>query len=89
MTINYFGQMKDSRQNTRCAEIGFDEENEKDSKLAERLIDLMEKVTAWKCSGGFDDCYLVEVDDRQDYEEFKAWYKEAKKMLANCMRYGF
>lgn len=88
MTINYYGQMKDAKQNTRCAEIGF-KEGTKDETLAMRLLDLMEKVTAWKCAGGFDDCYLVEVDDREDYEEFKAWYKGAKKMLQNCMKFGF
>lgn len=89
MTITYYGQMKDVKQNTRCAEIGFNEYSEKDTKLADRLIDLMEKVTDWKCSGGFEDCYLVKVEDREDFEEFKKWYKEAKKTLMNCMKYGF
>lgn len=89
MTIKYYGQLRDCHQNTRVAEIGFDEQNAKDVELADRLIGLMEKVTPWEIAGGFDDCYLVSIEDKNDYDDFKEWYKEAKKMLIQCMKYGF
>lgn len=89
MTINYYGQLRDARQNTRVAEIGFDEANERDKIAADRLIDLMEKTTAWRCCGGFDDCYLVSVDDRADFDDFKDWYKGAKKSVALWMKFEF
>jgi hypothetical protein len=89
MTITYYGQMKNTIQNTRVAEIGFNEDDENEIILAERIIELMEKTTDWKLAGGFDDCYLVEVDDREDYEALKDWYKKAKKTLAKSMKSGF
>ena len=81
MTIRYYGQLRDAKQNTRVAEIGYNEDNKKDEELAMSLLDLMEEETEWRNAGGFDGCFLVAVDDRADYDEFKEWYKDAKKRL--------
>ena len=87
MRIDYYGQMKDSKVNTRCACITW--RNEKEERIASRIIDLMEKVTAWKHPSGFEDFWLIPMDDRQDYVEFVEFYKEAKKLFIGCEKFGF
>jgi hypothetical protein len=89
MNISYIGQDKDMKQNVRCAAICFDEENTKDARIAGRIVDLAEKTTGWKHNSGFDGMWLIEVDDRKDYEDFVLFYKDAKKMFALCEKHGF
>lgn len=86
MRIMYCGQMKDKRFNTRCAYLEYNAEKEEDLKC--RILDLMDKVQKRHYSQ-VDNVVLISVDDREDYEEFKEWYKEVKKMFKNCMRFGF
>lgn len=85
MTIQYCGQIKGEKHNTRCAWIEY---NEKEETLFSRILNLMHKVTTWDASL-FDGIALINVYDREEYEEFKDWYKEAKKMFTQCMKYGF
>lgn len=89
MTLSYYGQIEGEKHNTRVAAIEWKEGNKKDAILAERIIDLMLKTTAWKRVSGFDEMFMVDVDDRKDFEEFREFYKEAKKMFTACTKYGF
>ena len=84
MTINYKGYSNDYKY--RVAEISFD--TEKESKLMDRMQAFLEKVHGYTvdiCDG----LALIEVDSREEYEMVVEDYKAAKKMLKNCMRYGF
>lgn len=85
MTINYYGQIKGCKKNTRCAEISYKDSEE---TIVMRMMDLMEKVTGWTYSG-LDNMVLIPVDDAEDYEEFKTWYKGTKKMFTQCAKFGF
>lgn len=87
MTLSYVGQIKDAKQNTRCAVICFN--TKEDEQIAERIVDLARKTTMWKNASGFDDCIYITVDDRADYEEFAEFYKDAKRMFKACRKYGF
>ena len=89
MTLKYYGQLKGEKRNTRVAAIEWSDGNKKDAALAERIIDLMIKTTGWKFGGGFDDMIMVDVDDRADFEDFKAFYNDAKRMFKDCEKYGF
>lgn len=86
MTIEYSG--KNEYYTTRCAIISYDDENENERILNDRIVDYLEKMTTYKisCEEG---CTLIEVFDKADYKELVAEYKSAKKMLKNCMKYGF
>ena len=59
----------------------WNEENPAEEKLAERIIDLAVKTTEWR--------HIVSVEDKDDYMDFVKWYKNAKRMLKNCAKYGF
>lgn len=87
MTLSYYGQIKGEKHNTRVAAIEWN--NKKDAVIAERIIDLMLKTTGWKNVSGFDEMFMVEVDDRNDFEDFRGFYKEAKRMFKACIKYGF
>lgn len=87
MTLTYSGQMKEKKFNTRTAWLKF-EEGTNEEVLAERIIDLMEKVTGWTAEG-FDGFYTILVDDKEDFKELMHWYKEVRKMFEKCMKYGF
>lgn len=86
MTIEYSG--KNEYYTTRCAIISYDDENEKESVLNDRIVDYLEKMTTYKisCESG---CTLISVYDFDDYKELVAEYKKAKKVFKNCMKYGF
>ncbi|MBS6697229.1 MAG: hypothetical protein KH246_09215, partial [Collinsella sp.] len=73
------GQMQDTRTNTRCALI---EWPDKQKTFANRLFDLMDQVLPEYNYSLFENMAIVGVDDRDDYEDFKDWYKEAKKKIA-------
>lgn len=89
MRIKYYGQMKGIEYNTRSAVIYWDDRNKKDGRIADRIIDLAIKVSPWKKIDGYHDCYCIQVDSREEYEEFKTWYKEVKRMFIQCERHGF
>lgn len=84
MTINYKGMDADYRY--RTAEIYF---NDDEKQLMIRLEDFLERIKGWKSSGICGDMCIFEVNDIDEYKEFVADYKEAKKMLKNCIKFGF
>lgn len=87
MTIGYKGMTKDYEY--RVAEINFDEDNEKEKILAERLIFFLENVKGYSIEYAVEGYIICEVEDMNEYKEFKKDYKEANKMILNCMKYGF
>lgn len=89
MKISYNGQMRDCKHNTRAAIIIWNEENPAEEKLAERIIDLAVKTTEWRHIDGYNGMLAVSVEDKDDYMDFVKWYKNAKRMLKNCAKYGF
>lgn len=84
MTISYHGAQHDD--DTRLAEVAY---VPRESKVAERIIDLMQKTQGWKVAGVFDDCFYVKVNSKAEYDEFKEWYMAAKRMFAGCTKHGF
>lgn len=86
MRISYIGQMKECKHNTRIAEVCY---SEKEERIAERMMDLMDKTAPWWKPSGFDGMFIVPVADREEYEEFAEWYMNAKRMFKNCEKFGF
>lgn len=84
MTINYRGQMKGAKHNTRYAEISYRDSEE---KLVERITNLMLKVTDYDYDG-YNNMITVSVENKEDFEEFAKWFREAKKTLKRCEKYG-
>lgn len=84
MKVNYKGMDKNFEY--RIAEINF---NEDEMNLMKRLGFWLEKVKGWEVDIVTDDYALVEVEDMNEYKEFVKDYKEGKKMIKNCMKYGF
>lgn len=87
MTIRYKGMTKDYEY--RVAEINFDEDNKKEKILAERLAFFLENVKGYSIDCPVEGYMICEVENMDEYKEFKRDYKEAKKMILNCMKYGF
>ena len=87
MTIQYKGQSRGF--NYRIAEIFFDEDNAKETKLAERIANFLEKVEGYKVDCGIPSELIIVVENHDEYEELVKTYKEAKKMFRDCMKYGF
>lgn len=90
MTITYTGnrQTKSLRGNLsgiRLAEISY---NENESTLMDRMAKLLE-VKGWKVDTGVEGWASVEVLDRDEYNQFVEDYKEAKRCIKNCMKFGF
>lgn len=87
MTIGYKGMTKDYEY--RIAEINFNEDNEKEKTLAERLIFFLKNVKGYSIDYSIYGYITYQVENMDEYKEFKRDYKEAKKMILNCMKYGF
>ena len=83
MRVNYKGAEENLR---RLAEISFDDE--KETTLFERTAKLME-IKGYSIdllADGYAQCV---VEDRDDYNEFMAKFKSAKKCIKECIKFGF
>lgn len=81
MKISYYGQMNNTRVNTRIATIEHRDDEQKD---ADRLLQLMKiQAPCWfnKVSL-FENMIMIGVSDREEYEELVEWYKEIKKSIS-------
>lgn len=78
MRISYYGQIEGCKFNTRVAEISF---SKREENTVRRIADIADKETGWKKWSFFDDSVTIAVDDREDYDVFKEFYMETKKML--------
>lgn len=87
MTINYKGCTKDY--GFRVAEISYDDENEKERELMSRLAFWLERVKGWTVDTGIGGISFILVDDYEDYKYAVADYKVGKKMIKDCMKFGF
>lgn len=85
MKITYQGA-KAGHEEDRVAIIEF---TNKETTLADRICDFLNKIHPYYRASICDNMMIVSVDDRQDFEEFKGIYKEAKAMFIGCMKYGF
>lgn len=87
MTIAYKGMDKDY--NYRVAEISWNDDNEKENTLIDRLENFMYKVHGYNMEVVTNGYAIIEVSDRNEYKEVVGIYKKAKRMFTNCMKYGF
>ena len=87
MTISYKGCDKNFKY--RLAEINFCEENEREAELAQRLVFFLKNVKGYSINHAVEGYITCEVEDMNEYKDFKRDYREAKKMILNCMKYGF
>lgn len=84
MTVTYKGM--DKEMEYRLAEIEFEEKEE--SKV-ERIVNLM-YIKGWKdiniVTEGYAQC---PVEDRDEFKYFMQDWKESKKCITACIKYGF
>lgn len=85
MRVNYKGM--DKNFDYRVAEINFDGDTE--LTLMERIAFFLNRVKGYSVDIITDGYALVEVDNMREYKEFVMDYKEAKKMIKDCMKFGF
>ena len=83
MTINYVGNRQ---YDERLAEFSY---KESETVLAERVFGFLTKVKGWDIDTSVAEWAACVVEDRREYEILAKEYKEAKKMIRNCMKYGF
>lgn len=83
MTANYKG-MEDGYE-YRIAEISFDDN---ETKKMERIAFAME-IKGWNIDIVTDGYAMCEVSDKAEYKEFMQDWKECKRVITNCMKYGF
>lgn len=87
MTINYKGMSKDF--DYRAAEINYDDENEKEVTLINRLAFWLERVKGYSVDIAVAGYAVVEVENKEEYKQFKADYLVGKKMIKDCIKFGF
>lgn len=84
MTINYKGMTKDYEY--RIAEIEY---SESELEVIDRMVFFLNRVKGWDLVNGVEGWAYCEVENKKEYELFKADYKKAKKMISNCIKFGF
>lgn len=87
MTIGYKGMSKDYEY--RVAEICYNDDDKKDTELAERVAFFLIRIKGWDIDTAVPGWMCCQVENMDEYKVFKKDYKEAKKMILNCMKYGF
>lgn len=83
MTINYKGCTKDYPY--RVAEINYREE---EVELFNRLVFFLERIS-WEVESVTDGYALIQVDNFEQYKELVQDYKARKRVVKNCMKFGF
>lgn len=84
MTINYKGRTSDYEY--RIAEIEY---SEKEMELIDRMVFFLNRVKGWDLVNAVEGWAYCEVENKKEYELFKADYKKAKKMISNSLKFGF
>lgn len=85
MTLTYKGMTSDFQY--RVAEVNFNEETE--ITLVNRVVFFMEKVKGYKVDIATSGYAVCEVEDRQEFTTFAREWREAVRMIKNCMKFGF
>lgn len=85
MRINYYGQMKHTKHNTRIMAVTYNDDEE---NLVLRIANGIEKTTPYRFDG-FDNMIIFSVDDKLDFESLKEEFKEWRRVIKNCIKYGF
>lgn len=85
MTVTYKGMTNDFQY--RVAEVNFNEETE--TTLVNRVVFFMEKVKGYKVDVATSGYAVCEVEDRKEFVMFAREWREAVRMIKNCMKFGF
>lgn len=85
MRVNYKGMSKDYEY--RIVEINFDSEDEQ--ILADRLFFFLDRIKGWSIDVVAEGYAICKVEDKEEYHCFVNDYKSARKMICNCMKFGF
>lgn len=88
MTVGYKGRNSFGVEN-RFAEIFFNHEDSKELELFNRLMFFMNRIKGWNIKYEVAGWAYCVIEDRDEYSMFVADYKEAKKMIKDCMKFGF
>jgi hypothetical protein len=83
MQINYKGSEKDLP--WRLAEVSFRDD---EWELACRMEKLF-RIKGYDFEVVTDGYAAVQVEDYTEYQEFVEVYKEVKRCIKNCMKFGF
>lgn len=86
MTINYKGM--DREYPYRIAEIEINI-NKNEEELLDRLVFWLEQVHGYKVDVVTDGVAYIEVENYTEYKELVSIYKAGKKMIQNCIKFGF
>ena len=87
MTVNYVGASNDYPY--RVAEILWDDESHKEETLVKRLVFFLERIHGWSVQIVCPGYGIVQVSDRDEFKMFMQDYKAGKRMILNCLKYGF
>lgn len=83
MRVDYKGI--DADYDYRVAEISF---NDAEADKVERIVFAM-SVRGWDIDIVTDGYAVCEVDSYQEYREFMQDWKECRRVINNCTKYGF
>ena len=84
-TISVRDQWSGRKIEYRLAEVMF---NEDEMPKVERVIFLM-RIKGWEIDLVTDGYAQCVVEDRDEFKAFMADWKESKRCISNCMKFGF
>ena len=72
----------------RAVELDYDYEKDREEEKFFRVCALM-KIKGWEIETGVEGWGLCRVEDRNEAQDFIRDWKEAKRCISNCMKFGF
>ena len=87
MRVTYKGRSKDY--DYRVAEVTFDDESKKEQTIVERAIFFLERIKGYRIDVPVPGYAICEVEDMDEFKMFSKDWREAVKMIKDCMKYGF
>lgn len=89
MNINYIGLRATAnfKTPTRLAEILYNDEDERDTKIAKYVIKLL-RINGYKVDNGVSGWAAIPVDNRDNYDEILQDYKKFKRHAQLWIKFG-
>ena len=89
MKVTYKGMNENEGYKYRQAEVEWDDENEREETLFNRIYFAIHRVDGWDLIHDCQGHAYCEVEDMDEFKMFANDFRKWRKCISDCEKYGF
>ena len=89
MKVTYKGMHKKEGYTYRQVEVEWDDENEREERLFNRIYFAIRRVDGWDLIHDCQGHAYCEVEDMDEFKMFAKDFRKWRKCISDCEKYGF